>query len=146
MPKRFLISAVALLALSAFSPCLRAQTAPAKGAAAPAMPPWDDVPPPKAAYAGITKGPAPRRDLSGFWNGEAEGGVQAAGALEHPALIPGHPVDERGGQVDEKNVVRPLQYTPAGLAALKANKPTVGARGVRPGLQNDPVDICDPVG
>jgi hypothetical protein len=146
MPKRFLVSAVVLVALSGFSPFLGAQTAPAKGAEAKAMPPWDDAPPQKAAYAGITKGPAPRRDLSGFWNGEAEGGVQATGALEHPALIPGHPVDELGGQADEKNVARPLPYTPAGLAALKANKPTAGARGVRPGLQNDSVDICDPVG
>lgn len=146
MPKRFLVSAVLLVALSGFSPFLGAQTAPAKGAEAKAMPPWDDAPPQKAAYAGITKGPAPRRDLSGFWNGEAEGGVQATGALEHPALITGHPVDELGGQADEKNVARPLAYTPAGLAALKANKPAAGVRGVRPGLQNDRVDICDPVG
>jgi hypothetical protein len=146
MPKRFLVSAVALLVLSTFSPFLSAQTAPAKGGGAKAMPSWDDAPPQEAAYAGITKGPAPRRDLSGFWNGEAKGGVQATGALEHPALIPGHPADELGGQADEKGVLRPLPYTPAGLAALKANKPTVGARGVHPGLQNNPVDICDPVG
>src|SRR3984893_7574255 len=146
MPKRFLVSAVVLVALSGFSPFLGAQTAAAKGAKAKAMPPWDDAPPQKAAYAGITKGPAPRRDLSGFWNAGAEGGGQATRALEHAGLIPGPRVDELWGRADEKNVARPLQYTPAGLAALKANKPTAGARGVRRGLQNDPVDICDPVG
>ena len=51
-----------------------------------------------------------------------------------------------GEGADEKNVARPLPYTAAGLAALQANKPTAGVRAVRSGLQNDPVDICDPVG
>ena len=117
MLKSYLVSLLVLVALSAFSPFLSAQTGPAKDAGAKAISPWDDVPPQKDAYTGITKGPAPRRDLSGFWNGEAEGGVQVAGALEHPALIPGHPVDERGGQADEKNVARPLPYTPAGAGS-----------------------------
>ena len=146
MSKRFLVSTVAPVALSALSLFMAARTAPAEAAGAKAMPPWDDAPPDKAAYARIKKGPAPRRDLSGFWNGEAEGGVQATGALEHPALIPGHPVDELGRQADEKNVARPIPYTAAGLAALQANKPTAGVRAVRAGLQSDPVDICDPVG
>jgi hypothetical protein len=146
MPKRFVITAIALLALLTFSPVLRAQTAPAKNAETKGMPPWNDAPPGKAAYAGTVKRPPPRRDLSGIWNGQAEGGVQNDGALEHPAVAAGQPAKERGGQADEKNIARPIPYTPAGLAALQANKPTAGVRAVGPDRQNNPVDICDPVG
>jgi len=39
MPKRFVISAIALLAFLTFSPVLRAQTTPAKSAETKAMPP-----------------------------------------------------------------------------------------------------------
>jgi hypothetical protein len=130
MPKRLLVAAAVVAVLTGFSLLLGGQTAPGKGVGGKALPPWDDAPPQKAAYTGIAKAPAPRRDLSGFWNAEAEGGIQPTGALEHP---------------DTKSA-GPLQYTSAGLAALAANKPTAGAREVRPGSQNDPVDICDPGG
>lgn len=146
MPQRFVISAIALLALLSFSPVLRAQTTPAKSAETKAMPPWNDTPSRKAASAGTVKRPLPRRDLSGIWNGQAEGGAQNDGALEHPAVVAGYAAKERGPQADEKNIARPIPYTRAGLEALQANKPTVGVRAVGPDRQNNRVDICDPVG
>ena len=43
--------------------------------------------------------------------------------------------------------MRPLHYTPLGLEALKANKPSgPGVRQVPAALSNDPMDQCDPVG
>jgi hypothetical protein len=43
--------------------------------------------------------------------------------------------------------MHPLPYTPEGVAALKANKPSgPGVRQVSAALSNDPMDICDPVG
>lgn len=112
----------------------------------PALPTWNDAPFEKSAYTGIVKHAAPKHDISGIWNGGAEGGVQAKGALEHPALMPDHPADEIGGQSDESETINPLPYTPLGLSALQAHRPAVGVRAVGPGLQNNPVDMCDPVG
>jgi hypothetical protein len=52
-----------------------------------------------------------------------------------------------GGQPDETGIMHPLQYTPAGLEALKANKPSgPGVRQVPAALANDPMDQCDPIG
>ncbi len=43
--------------------------------------------------------------------------------------------------------MHPLHYTPEGLAALKANKPSgPGVRQVPAALANDPMDQCDPIG
>jgi len=72
--------------------------------------------------------------------------VQAKGALEHVAMYPEHPGDDLSAEPDDSKIPHPLPYTPAGLAALKANKPGVGVRAVGPALQNDPVDYCDPQG
>jgi hypothetical protein len=146
MQKRFIISAIAFFAFSRCTPFLHAQNAPGKSPDAQARLTWNDIPLGKAAYAGTTKQPAPRRDLTGIWNGQAEGGTQQNGAFEHPAVGVARDAKEPGGQGDEKNTARPLPYTPAGLAALQANKPTAGIRAVRPGFQNNRVDICDPVG
>jgi len=146
MQKRFVVSAIVSAALSAISPFLYAQSSGANGVATNTIPKWEDALPKKAAYAGTAKRPAPRRDFSGVWNGEAEGGAQTNGAFERPAVKTGRPAADRGGQADEKDIARPLPYTPAGLAALQANKPTVGVRAVGSSLQNNPVDICDPVG
>src|SRR5258707_13302328 len=42
---------------------------------------------------------------------------------------------------------RPLQYTPGGLEALKANKPSgPSVMQVPAALANDPLDQCDPIG
>src|ERR1700751_3995609 len=54
---------------------------------------WNNGPPPKKVYVGNESSPAPRRDLSEIWNAAAEGGGQAKGVLEHPALSPDHPHD-----------------------------------------------------
>jgi hypothetical protein len=117
-----------------------AQTGP------PSQQKWNNAPPPKSSYSNDKGAPAPRRDLSGIWDGSAEGGTQAKGPKEYPALLPDHPQDEIGGQPDESNILKQLPYTPAGLAALKTHKPGVGVRAVGPGLVNDPVDFCNPVG
>ena len=108
---------------------------------------WNNVPPPnKSAYANQKPAPAPRRDLSGIWDGITEGGDQAKGVFEYPATLKDHPADEIGGQPDESNITRQLPYTAAGLAALKTHKVTVGVRAVDPSFTNYPVHICDPEG
>lgn len=142
MSKRMIIiEMVAMLSISVLG---HAQPAQAQGAGAKGLPVWDDPLPAKNAYSAKAKRPAPRRDLSGVWNAEAEGGAQPNGALEHPAVPAGGA--KVAGQPDEKNIARPLPYTPAGLKALQANKPTAGVRAVPYGSQNNPVDVCDPAG
>jgi hypothetical protein len=149
MFNRLVISVVALLAGLALSPVVGAQTAPPKAAGQEPKPEiWNTIPPIKPAYAGKKSAPAPRRDLSGVWDAaEADGGRQPSGALEHPALIKPRGQGIEGGQPDETGIMHPLQYTPAGLEALKANKPSgPGVRQVPAALSNDPVSQCDPIG
>ena len=106
---------------------------------------WNNVPPPRSAYAGKKSEPAPRRDISGIWDA-AGAGLQANGAYEHPALLSGGKGSE-GGQTDETGVIHPLSYTPLGLQALKSNKPSgPGVRQVPSTQANDPADHCDPLG
>ena len=139
MSKRLVVSMIAVIAGSTFSPILRAQTAP---------PTWNDVPPPKSAYVGKKSAPAPRRDLSGIWNApEADGALQVSGVLEHPALEAPRGQGVEGGRTDETRIMRPLHYTPLGLEALKANRPSgPSVRQVPSVLANDPADSCDPLG
>ena len=159
MLKRWVVSMVALMAGLIFSPGLGAQTASPKAAGDEAKPEkWNNVPPRKSAYIGKKSAPAPRHDLSGIWDAIAfDGGYQLNGAHEYPALLPQEGgADEKGtvrgggaegGQLDETGIVRPLPYTPLGLAALKANKPSgPGLRQVPAALSNDPLDQCDPIG
>ncbi len=163
MSKRLAFSTVALIAGSiaglSFSLILRPQTAPPKAAGDEVQhEKWNNVPPPKSAYAGKKSGPAPRRDITGIWDAAAEdGGRQVSGALEHPAFFsqgkgPNGRLDQNGegsegGYPDETGIVHPLPYTPLGLAALKANKPSgPGVRQVPSALANDPADRCDPLG
>jgi hypothetical protein len=146
MSTRAAFSAILLTALLGSLLLLRAQNAPGTTEEQAKPGSWNNGPPPKKVYAGKKSAPAPRHDLSGIWNAAAEGGVQAKGVLEHPALFPDHPQDDIGEQPDESKIPRPLSYTPSGLAALKGNKPGVGVRAVGPGLVNDPVDFCDPQG
>ena len=81
-------------------------------------------------------GAAPRRALTGIWDAAQTLGV--SGATEHPALFPGGRGQE-GGREDETGVAKPLPYTPAGLEALKKNKPSgPGVRQVDSVLTNDP--------
>jgi hypothetical protein len=159
MPKRMVFSMVALFSGLTFTANLGAQNASPKGATdAVNQEKWNNVPPRKSAYAGKKSGPAPRRDISGIWDAIGfDGGLQVNGAHEHPALLPqkgggpeggtesGAGVD--GGRPDETGIVHPLPYTPLGLAALKANKPSgPGVRQVPAALANDPLDQCDPIG
>ena len=139
MSKGLVVSIMAVIAGSMFSPMLRAQTAP---------PTWNDVPPPKSEWVGKKSGPAPRRDLSGIWNApEADGALQVSGVLEHPALEAPRGKGVEGGRTDETGIMRPLHYTPLGLEALKANRPSgPSVRQVPAVLANDPADSCDPLG
>lgn len=160
MLKGLAVSMVAVIAASALSPILRGQTAPPKAAKeAVQQEKWNDIPPPKSAYTGKKSAPAPRRNISGIWDAAADdGGRQVSGALEHPALLPQGAAIEaarpdqigegaQGGRLDETGITHPLPYTPLGLAALKANKPSgPGVRQVPSALANDPADRCDPVG
>jgi hypothetical protein len=149
MSKRLVASVVAMLAGLTLSPVLGAQTAATKAAGDEPKPDvWNTIPPIKPFYAGRKSAPAPRRDLSGVWDAaEADGGRQPSGALEHPALMKPRGQGIEGGQPDETGIMHPLQYTPEGLAALKANKPSgPGVRQVPAALTNDPVSQCDPIG
>ena len=149
MFKRVLFPVVTLLAGLTLSPVLGAQTAAPNAAGKEAkLDKWNSIPPIKPTYAGKKSAPAPRRNLSGVWDAaEADGGRQPSGALEHPALMAPRGQGVEGGQPDEKGIMRPLHYTPLGLEALKANKPSgPGVRQVPAALSNDPMDQCDPIG
>jgi hypothetical protein len=134
MSKRLVGSIVAVMAAGMLSPLLRAQDEK-----------WNNVPPPRSAYVGKKPGgPAPRRDMSGIW--DAAQTLGTSGATEHPALLPGGRGSE-GGREDETGIAKPLPYTPSGLQALKANKPSgPGVRQVDSLLTNDPAGKCDPLG
>src|SRR5690349_16784842 len=145
MSKRLVISIAALLAGLTLCPLLKAQAAPPQAAGENAKPDkWNSIPPIKPAYAGKKSAPAPRRDISGIWDAaEADGGRQPSGALEHPALEAPRGQGVEGGRLDETGIMRPLPYTPLGLEALKANKPSgPGVRQVDAALANDPMDQC----
>ena len=157
MSKRLALSIVALITGLTFSGILRVQHA-APQATGQEVRKWNNIPPRKSTYTGKNSDPAPRRDLSGIWDAAGlDGGFQVNGAFEHPALFPQKggaaegPIEAgagaEGGRPDETGIVHPLPYTPLGLAALKANKPSgPGVRQVPVALSNDPVDQCDPVG
>ncbi len=77
--------------------------------------------------------PAPVRDLSGIWEPTPRyrDGVQATGARNYPA--DGKPEHE-------------LPFTPLGLETWKSHKPGWGVTAVPIADNNDPFDICDPIG
>jgi hypothetical protein len=154
MFKRWGVSIVTLMLSLTLSGTLRAQAAAPQAAGAEK---WNNIPPRKSAYAGKNSAPAPIRDLSGIWDATGlDGGFQVNGAYEHPALFPHKEgqegpreggADAEGGQLDETGIEHPLPYTPLGLEALKANKPSgPGVRQVPVALSNDPLDQCDPIG
>jgi hypothetical protein len=80
---------------------------------------------------GEEPGQAPKRDLSGIWEPTPfyRGGVFATGPQMYPS--------------DGKHFV---PFTPAGMKAWKANKPGFGTTAVPITENNDPFDICDPIG
>ncbi len=149
MSKRLMVLVVALLAGLTISSVAHAQDASSKAASGDGKPDqWNSIPPIKPSYAGKKSAPAPRRDISGVWDAaELDGGRQPSGALEHPALLKPRGQGIEGGRPDETGIMRPLHYTPEGLEALKANKPSgPSVRQVPAALANDPGDQCDPLG
>jgi hypothetical protein len=157
MSKRWAVLILALITGLTFLPILRVHTAAPQAAGGEASK-WNNIAPRKSTYAGKKSSPAPRRDLSGIWDAAGlDGGFQVNGAAEHPALLPQKGgraeggleagAGAEGGRLDETGVEHPLPYTPLGLAALKANKPSgPGVRQVPAALSNDPLDQCDPMG
>jgi hypothetical protein len=108
-----------VLALLAFSALLYAQTG---------GPRWGGVASPVPTTS--KPAPAPRHDISGTWD-PGDDGIQQLGARNMP---------------DDGNPQHRLPYTPAGLEAVKANKPSNSIRAVLPAETNDPVVTCDPQG
>ena len=129
MSKRIAILIVIVAQLVVLA-VLRAQTPSPKASPGTSDDKWNNVPPSKPEYARKKAGPAPRRDLSGIWDGTAEGGVQAKGTKEY--------VDSPGA--------RDVPYTADGKAARALNKPGETPEPIATGDINDPVDTCDPQG
>ena len=89
---------------------------------------YKDVPVPAADKKAAS---APRHDLSGIWEPAAgwRAGVQFLGAKEYPS--------------DGKHI---LPFTPEGEKVFKTHKAGFGTNEVPIALNNDPFDICDPIG
>src|ERR1700691_546219 len=102
------ISPIALILGCVSLPIASAQTAVApKSVDDIKIEKWNSVPLPGRAYAGLKSAPAPRRDLSGVWDATGDStsgappGIQASGANEHRAVLPGNNVPS-GGEPDER--------------------------------------------
>ncbi len=92
---------------------------------------WFDSSPGKQKQQGQQKppsGPAPRHNISGMWYVNA---IQAGGVQTVP----------NDGKPEHQ-----LPYTPYGLQLYKSHKPLEGYDAVGPGEQNDPRELCDPLG
>ena len=140
MSKGLVVSLLAVMATVMFAASLRAQDDK-----------WNKVPPGQSAYKGKKpEGTPPKRDLTGIWDAIQNRLGGFSGAMEHQALYPpGTPGGNgsQGGHEDETGIANPLPYTPAGLEALKRNKPSgPGVRQVDSVLTNDPAGLCDPLG
>jgi hypothetical protein len=92
---------------------------------------WDRIVPP--ASADHVSESTPIRDLTGIWEPTPgfRDGVFSQGSKEYPA--DGKPEHE-------------LPFTPLGLQIWKEHKPGQGAYAVPVAEDNDPFQICDPVG
>src|SRR5262245_44343279 len=92
---------------------------------------WDRIVP--DVPVAQTSDPAPVRDLSGIWEPTPgyRDGVQATGARNFPS--DGKPEHE-------------LPFTPLGLETWKSHKPGWGVTAVPVAENNDPFNICDPIG
>jgi len=92
---------------------------------------WDRIVP--SAPINQTSDPAPIRDLTGIWEPTPgfRDGVFSQGPRQYPA--DGKPEHE-------------LPFTPLGLKAWKEHKPGQGAYAVPVAEDNDPFQICDPIG
>jgi hypothetical protein len=129
MSKRYVVLAVALAA-SMFSLPARSQSTLEPGTSQHVDGWYKDVPaPPKDEKPGL----APHHDLSGIWEPAAgwREGVQQYGALEYPS----------DGKLEHQ-----LPFTPLGEKTWKSHKPGFGTTEVPIALNNDPFDVCDPIG
>jgi hypothetical protein len=130
MLKRLLIPTT-VLAASMFSLAARPQNALPEAGTDQHLDGWyRDVPlPPKDEKATV----APRHDLSGIWEPAAgwRAGVQQYGALEYPS---------------DRKPEHQLPFTPLGEKTWKSHKPGFGTTEVPIALNNDPFDVCDPIG
>ena len=90
---------------------------------------WDRIVP----DAPKTQNSAPVRDLTGIWEPTPgyRDGVQASGARNYPS----------DGKAEHE-----LPFTPLGLQTWKSHKPGWGVTAVPIADNNDPFDICDPIG
>ena len=118
--KRFVILIVVLVAVLTSSSAF-AQTG------------WPDPVWPRATQDNKPARPAPRHNISGMW-GPAAGptaGTQVSGVAAMP----------NDGKPEHQ-----LPYTPYGLQLYKSHKALEGYNAVAPGEQNDPRELCDPLG
>ena len=95
---------------------------------------WSTPKPPDSYWETLKSGPAPKRDLTGIWDGGfIFRGVQPNGAFEYPD--------------DPEHLGHDVPYTALGKEARMKNKPGSGVSGQFPVAEvNDPVDYCDPQG
>src|SRR5665213_3527743 len=86
MSKCLAVWTVGLIAGLTFLPIIGAQTAAPNGGGNEAKQDlWNSNPLDKKEYVGKKSAPAPRRDLSGVWDGTTEGGGAYEGARELPS-------------------------------------------------------------
>lgn len=98
-----------------------------------AKPTWPDVDWHKPAITPQNRKPAPRHSLAGSWAtaGGPDAGTQAGGVQLKP----------NNGKPENA-----LPYTAHALEVMKTHKPTEGIFAVAPGEQNDPRNLCEPLG
>lgn len=142
MLRRSAIVTIATIATLSWSPGSRAQsTAPGQSNSPAAQQAddkwktvkWNTASPPESYWQTLKSAPAPKRDLSGIWDGGfLEGGVQPNGAFEYPD--------------DPEHVGHDVPYTAMGKQARAKNKPGSGMGQFPVAEVNDPVDYCDPLG
>lgn len=96
-------------------------------------PTWPDVDWHKPAITAQNRKPAPRHSIAGSWGtaGGPDAGTQAGGVQLKP----------NNGKPENA-----LPYTAHALEVMKTHKPTEGIFAVAPGEQNDPRNLCEPLG
>lgn len=133
--RRVILSGASLLGLIVFSHISWAQSAPAQSGSEQDWwanhDKWDTPLPDKSLYAGRKSAPAPKRDLSGTWDGVTEGATQAKGAKEYPDDLTHKPEPP---------------YSELGRQARIRNKAGEGEEQVTIDQVNDPVYSCEPTG
>jgi hypothetical protein len=132
MPLKRFVAPTIVLAVLVFSPGARAQTgAPRESGKNVHRDGWDRVVP--GTVKGQNSDPAPVRDLSGIWEPTPgyRDGVFATGPKQYPS--DGKPEHE-------------LPFTAEGEKEWKSHKPGFGTTAVPIAQNNDPFDICDPIG